>query len=146
MNCVMEQHAKDPNFDPLKRLKEISHQLSPPDDDIARKAVELIADGLLIVSSNGKIFYISALTYDLFGYSRGELLGVTVEELIPDNYRPGHVEKRTSFLKEGLVRRMSDGVVVKGLKKDGSILDLQIALSPISWNGGLGTLVVIKKV
>ena len=135
---------KNPDFNPLQRLRELSEQLSPPDDDIARLAIELACDGIIIVTSEGEIAYISQFTHDLFGYKPGELLGKKVEELIPPQYRPGHIEKRTNFLKEKMVRRMAEGVPVKGLKKDSSILELKVALSPISWNSGVGTLVVIK--
>jgi len=129
----------------LTRLRELSVRLTPAPEDIARKVVELLADGILLINHEGQIVYASPFAAELFGYEETELIGQEVEVLVPQDKREAHVGYRNSFLKEKQTRRMSDGMTLIGVKKDGTRVNLRIGLASIEWKSGSGAVAVVQR-
>jgi len=129
----------------LTRLRELSEQLSPAPEDIARKVVELLADGILLVNHKGQIVYASPFASDLFGYGENELVGQPIEVLIPQDKREAHTGYRNTFLASKQTRRMSDGITLIGVRKDGKRINLRIGLASIEWKSGAGAVAVVQK-
>jgi len=129
----------------LTRLRELSVQLTPAPEDIARKVVELLADGILLINHEGEIVYASPFASDLFGYEDNELIGQEVEVLVPKDKRESHVGYRNTFLASKQTRRMSDGITLIGVRKDGKRINLRIGLASIEWKSGAGAVAVVQK-
>ena len=47
-------------------------------------------DGIIVVDETGRILLLNRQTEDLFGYDRGELLGRSVDDLLPERLRQVH--------------------------------------------------------
>src|SRR5262249_7502260 len=62
-----------------------------------RSVLELAPDGLMVVDSKGTIQLANAQCEKLFGFKRDELIGQTVEMLVPPTIRAGHPALRESF-------------------------------------------------
>ena len=108
-----------------------------------QSAVEASPNGILMVDAQGRILLVNAQGEKLFGYSRDELLGRTVETLVPQLFRAEHPASRASFVAAPQARSMGAGRDLFGLRKDGSEIPVEIALSPIHAEEGLITLVTI---
>jgi two-component system sensor kinase FixL len=79
----------------------------------------------------------------LFGYSREELVGQSVELLVPERYREAHPSLLSSFLTAPQARPVGVGRELFGLCKDGREVPIEIGLSPIQTAEGMITLTTI---
>lgn len=94
-------------------------------------------DPTIIVNEDGIIQFASARTGALLGYEREELIGLNVDDLVPDMLRATHKRQRMDFAGERDARRMGNSRVVEALRKDGSVVPVEVALSPIQTKDGL---------
>ena len=100
-----------------------------------RKLLEAAPDAILEVNPEGKITLLNEAADRMFGYSRGELLGFNVENLVPAAMRGGHAQHRASYAGHPKTRPMGTGLELQGQRKDGSLFPVEISLSP-NWIGG----------
>lgn len=88
-------------------------------------------EGILITNDRGEILRVNPSAAGLFGYEESELIGKTVEVLIPKRFS-NHTDHREKYNKNPHPRSMGAGVELFGLKKDGSEFPVEISLSPYS--------------
>lgn len=96
-----------------------------------RLVVESAPCGMLMVNSEGRITLINAQIEALFGYSRNELIGCLIEQLIPTRFRNAHPEMRKTYGHAPSVRSMGVGRDLFGLRKDGTEFPVEVGLNPI---------------
>jgi PAS domain S-box-containing protein len=101
------------------------------DAGIFRLLVEAAPDAMIVLDTEGRIVFANTQTERLFGYSREELSGKTVELLIPERFRRTHVSRRMSFTHSPKARPMGSGLDLFGRKKDGTEFAVEISLSPV---------------
>ncbi|MBI1916923.1 MAG: PAS domain S-box protein [Planctomycetes bacterium] len=101
-----------------------------------RALLEALPDALVVIDRAGTIVLVNARTEELFGYTRGELLGQQVELLVPVRFRCGHVGQRTAFFGAPHSRPMGPDLDLWGLRKDGSEFPVEISLSPLATEQG----------
>lgn len=93
--------------------------------------VESAPNAIILVNKEGKIAYVNNQTEKLFGYQRAELLGQTVEILLPKRYTGKHPSYRDSFFQSPSVRAMGAGRELFASRKDGSEFPIEIGLNPV---------------
>lgn len=92
-------------------------------------------DPIIIVDKTGTIMLANNRTTDMFGYNSGDLVGKTIETLIPRRYRADHPENRESFFATRIPREMGRGSELFAVGKDGEEFPVEISLSPIETAG-----------
>jgi two-component system, OmpR family, phosphate regulon sensor histidine kinase PhoR len=112
--------------------------------------VELVAeaapDALIVVDARGRMTLVNAQMEHLFGYPRGELLGQSVEILVPARLRSSHARLRSTYLDDPTMRPMGNGLPLFGRRKDGSEFPAEISLAPLATDDGTLTIAIIRDV
>jgi two-component system, LuxR family, sensor kinase FixL len=108
-----------------------------------RLVVETSPSGILLVNGQGRITLVNALAERLFGYPRAELLGQTVDLLVPERWRAEYRGHHDDFRQAPGAQMMGTGRELFGRRKDGTEFPLEIGLSPIQGPEGNGVLAVI---
>ena len=110
------------------------------------KLFEFSPDAIIVSDSGGRITEANTLVESLFGYKREELLGRSVETLIPERFRKIHAGHRAEYDKEPRVRPMGIGLELYGRRKDGSEFPVDIVLGPVETEHGRMVLSIIRDV
>lgn len=91
---------------------------------------EILPQAVLVVDGrSGLIKDVNAVACQLFGFSRDRLIGMSVEELVPEEYRAHHAAYRLGFLSSVRKREMGYHLPIYGLRADGSQIEVSIALT-----------------
>ena len=96
-----------------------------------------------MIDEEGKILVANPYVTRVFGYSEDELLGASIELLIPDRYRAAHVGQRSDYAKAPRERAMGMNRDVMGRHKDGTEFAVEIGLSPVQWCGRTSLLAAV---
>jgi len=102
-----------------------------------RRILDAAPDAMVIVNTDGKIVLVNAQTEQLFGYTRGELIGQSVEMLIPERFQAPHGDHRRAYASQPRVRPMGTALDLYARRKDGSEFPVEISLSPIETDDGV---------
>lgn len=108
--------------------------------------LDSMPDGIVIVNAEGNIAAVNSQTEILFGYSRQELTGQTVEILIPPRFSRAHLKHRASFFAEPRVRPMGRDSELYGRRKNQTEFSAEISLSPLRTAQGLYVTCAIRDV
>jgi PAS domain S-box-containing protein len=113
---------------------------------LSASILEAIPDAVAAVNQQGVIIQVNSQTETLFGYTRDELIGQSVEMLVPERQRPQHHLHRESFHSRPKIRRMGSGLDLYGRRRDGSEFPVEISLSPVATGNGAIVLSVIRDI
>ena len=123
-------------------LPDPSRQMPDPlKSDALQRIVESLPTGTIIVDQAGQIVMLNRQVELWFGYARDEILGRTVECLIPERYVPQHPRYRDEYFAAPRVRPMGGAQDLFARRKDGSEFPCDISLHPLPLANGLHVMV-----
>ena len=93
--------------------------------------LDALGDGLALTSQDGKITLVNRRCAEMFGYKREELIGLSVDSLVPPDVQSAHQGYRVSYTRNPRSRPMGDRARLAGLRRDGGTFPVEISLSPV---------------
>ncbi|HET9221314.1 MAG TPA: PAS domain S-box protein [Roseiflexaceae bacterium] len=108
-----------------------------------RLLADATPNGLIMAAADGRILLANKQAETLFGYRQGQLLGQTIDHLVPARFRNRHRGDRAAFVADPQARPMGAGRDLFGVRQDGSEFPIEIGLSPIDTAEGRLTLASI---
>jgi PAS domain S-box-containing protein len=111
-----------------------------------RRLLEAAPDGIVEVDGSGRIVLVNSQAEKLFGYRREELLGKSVEILMPERFRERHPKHRAGYCAHSVIRPMGSGLDLRALRADGTEFAVDLNLSPFQGETGPGVICVIRDV
>jgi PAS domain S-box-containing protein len=112
-------------------------EVAPPMNDEHRllEVVEAMPDGVVIVNVDGEMLLVNREMERLLGYGREELLGHSVDMLLPIDVQDAHHSHRAGFNDNPHRRSMGAGLDLAAARKDGSVFPVEISLAPSTLDG-----------
>lgn len=108
--------------------------------DVERLIVESSPSGVVLVDAAGVVQFVNAATERMLGWERSELVGHSIDVLIPLRQREAHPAQRRGFVASPSTRAMGAGRELHALRKDGSEIPVEIGLTPLRTTAGLQVL------
>ncbi len=90
---------------------------------------ETCEEGIIVVNATGMIVLANQAAVKLFGYSKSEIVNLSVDNLIPSDKRKKHAEHRKTYKQDPKPRRMGRGRDLLAQKKDGRSFAVEISLN-----------------
>ena len=119
---------------------------APVSDNRYRRLLEAAPDGIVEVDDRGRIVLVNSQAERMFGYRREELLGKSVEMLMPERFRGRHPAHRERYSAHSAIRPMGSGLDLRAVRADGTEFAVDINLSPFEGETGGSVVCVVRDV
>ncbi|MBV8086076.1 MAG: PAS domain S-box protein [Chloroflexi bacterium] len=110
-----------------------------------KELLEAAPDPVIIVDQ-GHIVLANREAEKKFGYTANELLGHSIELLLPERFRAGHVGQREKYERNPHTRPMGSGLELFARRKDGTEFPVEISLSPSTSDGRPVVISIIRDI
>ncbi|HKJ01870.1 MAG TPA: PAS domain S-box protein, partial [Longimicrobiales bacterium] len=107
-----------------------------------RTLVSSAPDAIVTVDSDGIVQLWNAAAEDIFGYSTTEMVGASIQRVMPERIQPTHAEKLRERLASGEPLRRT--VTVTARRKDGTEFPAELSLSSVAGHGSTSFTAVIR--
>jgi len=112
-----------------------------PDQAIHDVQAQLLAvfetslDAILMIDDHGVIELMNPAVSRMFGYHREDLIGQNIRMLMPNPDRDAHDGYIAAYLQTGERKVIGTGREVRGLHRDGTLLDLELSVTEMKVGG-----------
>src|ERR1700730_8251892 len=132
----------------LRGFSEISRDLSESKESAAkyRGLLEAAPDAMVVVNDSGDIVLLNVEAEKQFGYSRDELIGQKVKNIIPQGFAERLIADGTRTAAEALAQQIGTGIELCGRRKNGSDFPIEIMLSPLESAEGILVTAAIRDI
>jgi hypothetical protein len=96
---------------------------------LVRALLESVSQAIIGIDLEGEIVLVNNRAQEMFGYTREELLGSSLELLLPEARRTAHQRQRSSYFDQPHTRPMGIGMDLAGSRKNGSEFPVEVSLS-----------------
>ena len=98
-----------------------------------RSIIDTAVDGVITIDSNGVMDLFNSASERMFGYRAEEVLGRNVSMLMPEPFREEHDRYIRGYLRTGEKKIIGIGREVLGLRKDGGLIPVELAVSEFTF-------------
>jgi PAS domain S-box-containing protein len=127
----------------LTDQQQMEHALKDS-ESMFRGLFDFAPDALVAVDQHGGIIYVNKQVEQMFGYTPKELIGQSVEMLMPDQFEHKHRQHVSDYMSAPSIRPMGRLLELKGRHQDGSLFPVDITLGPLETRAGQIVLAAIR--
>ncbi len=95
----------------------------------SNKIVEMAAEGIVSIDTQGKILSFNRAAQKIFGYSEAEIIGQNVRLLMPSPHRENHDGYLSHYLQTGQTHMLGKTRELDALRKDGSTFPMELSVT-----------------
>jgi two-component system, chemotaxis family, sensor kinase Cph1 len=96
-----------------------------------RAILQTAVEGIITIDERGTVESLNPAAEKTFGYAAAEVIGKNVSMLMPAPYRAEHDGYMGNYIRTGQAKIIGIGREVVGLRKDGSVFPMDLAVSEV---------------
>ncbi|HSL73263.1 MAG TPA: PAS domain S-box protein [Ilumatobacteraceae bacterium] len=115
-------------------------------DQFAGALIDAAPDGVILVDDGGRILLANPIAASMFARTVSDLVGSSVDELVPSEFRSTHHGHRAGYVAHPSMRPMGTGPRLFAQNADGGMFPVEVSLSPVDLDGRRYTIATIRDV
>ena len=104
--------------------------------DIYRPIIEQIADAIIYSDSEGIIRVWNAAAMEIFGYTKDEAIGQSLDLIIPERLRAAHWAGFNRAMERGMTQHAGRATVTRALTRDGGSVFVEMSFAVVTDGDG----------
>jgi PAS domain S-box-containing protein len=134
---ITEQVALRKEEEVLRKQEEVSKTRLVESEERLAGIIASAMDGIITVDERQRIVLFNAAAENMFGYTCSEIVGESLDRLIPARFHAAHVRHITQFSQSHVTRRRMDGAIegLYGLRSNGEEFPIEASISHVTTNG-----------
>src|SRR5439155_24084685 len=97
--------------------------------------VNTAVEGILTIDEQGRIEFVNPAAAQMFGYGAEELLGQSVDVLMPAIARDEHGDELANYLQTGVTKILGVPLETQGRRHDGTVFPIALSISELHDGG-----------
>ncbi len=106
------------------------------EDITVKSLLEVLTEGIIVIDETGVVILINQRIEDLFGYREEEVVGRSLNILLPERFANSHTAHLDVYFQQPWRRHMGQGMDLVGQRKDGTEFPVEISLSHLEVDAG----------
>lgn len=115
-------------------------------EELKAKGFSVAADAMVIIDARGIIVVVNTQVTTFFWYTEEELLGASVDMLLPDDLREVHAQHRTEYVDNPIIKSMGVGRKLLGQRKDGKQFMVEVSLNPLPHRNEMFFMAIVRRI
>ncbi len=92
-------------------------------------ALDTVGEGIITIDSTSTIVVVNQEVQNIWGYTRDELIGQSIQLLMPEKFRERHAAGFKRYTETGVPHVMGTRIELEGLRKNGAVFPLEIRMA-----------------
>lgn len=141
-----QRRARQAPVKPETALRSRQGAQPPASDETLAALFRFAPDAMLLIDDHGRIAEINERAEAMFGYPPAELIGNTIECLVPPRLAGSHAQHRARYVGDPHPREMGAGLKLAARRKDGTEFPVDIMLSPLTTPKGRRVIATVRDI
>jgi PAS domain S-box-containing protein len=116
--------------------------------DIARLVLDQAPDAIIVAGTDGAILEWNSAAEQIFGHSREEAMGQSLDLIIPERFREAHWRAYDAALESGKTKLKGKAMPTRSMRKDGETIYVELSFGVVLDNAGasIGAMAVARDI
>lgn len=116
------------------------------ESEIYKLVYEIVTEAMIVADRSGTIVQANPSAVTLFKYPMEELVGMNVDNLLPDGLRKAHAEHRKGYVQQPQRRSMGSGMELSAQDAHGNLIPVEVSLNHAMLDGELRVVALITDI